>query len=128
MAVKRNFSINDKKACSCLKCQRQIEKEELKDDTIYTCPSCGQQMFVDGAGSRATLTVVQLPDFRRRCAVSKEDHCDAHQHDDTLSQLIAENKGLKRQLEKEKKNAADWEAAAEGLARMIEDMKEQTKI
>lgn len=60
-------------------------------------------------------------------AVRKEDHHDAHQRDDTLPQLIAENTELKRQLEKEKKNAADWEAAADGLARMIEDMKAQTK-
>ena len=127
MAVKRNFSINDKKACSCLKCERPIEKDNLKDDTIYTCPSCGQQMFVDRNKSRATLTVVQLPDFRRRCAVGKEDHFDMHQHDVTLSRLIAENKELKRQLKEEKKNAADWEAAADGLAHMIEDMKAHTK-
>ena len=127
MAVKRNFSINDKKACSCLKCDKPIVIDDSEAATIYTCPSCGQQMFVDRTESRATLTVVQLPDFRRRCAVSKEEHFRMNQQNVTLSRLIAENKELKRQLEEEKKNAADWEAAADGLAHMIEDMKTHTK-
>lgn len=126
MAVKRIFNLQDSKARSCLNCGSKIGKGKLKDNTIYTCPSCGQKMFVDISGSRATLTVAQVEDLRRRIEGNREEQT-RQQGTEDIQQLLNENRTLKSQLEKARKDAADWEAAAEGLARMVEQLKAQTK-
>lgn len=141
MAVKRNFSAKDSKARSCLKCGRPLDLEDLKDDTVCTC-KCGQKMFVDRYGDRVTLTVCEKPDLRRRIpdnieAMQMIDHARLHKvimaHNngadlvEKIDALENENKDLKAQLEEAKKNAAEWEKAADGLARMIEELKSQAK-
>lgn len=128
MAVKRSFNATDTKARSCLKCGRPLDLEILKDNTIITC-KCSQKMFVDRYGSRIILTVCEKPDLRRRIennkvALQMKDCAKLH---DRIDALESENEDLKVQLEEAKKNAIEWEKAADGLARMIEEMKSQTK-
>ena len=100
MAVKRSFSVKNKSQCVCLKCGAQILPDDLKDNTVYKCVRCGQEMTVDRYESRAVLTVIEKPDLRRR--VPPEIMNAAPQQ-----------------------KARDWEKAADGLARMIEEMKEK---
>lgn len=66
MAVKRSFSVKNKSQCVCLKCGAQILPDDLKDNTVYKCTKCGQEMTVDRYESRAVLTVIEKPDLRRR--------------------------------------------------------------
>lgn len=66
MAVKRSFSVKNKSQCICLKCGAQILPDDLKDNTVYKCARCGQEMTVDRYESRAVLTVIEKPDLRRR--------------------------------------------------------------
>ena len=65
MAVKRSFSLKNKSHCVCLKCGAQILPDDLKDNTVYKCVRCGQEMTVDRYDSRAVLTVIEKPDLRR---------------------------------------------------------------
>lgn len=113
MAIKRSFSVKDKKGRACLKCGRELPLEQMKDDTICTCV-CGQKMFVDRYASKAVLTVCERPELRRRLEKIKDDK-------DT------EIAKLKAQLAAAQKDAREWEEAADGLARMIEEMKAHTK-
>lgn len=83
-------------------------------------------MFVDINGSRATLTVAQVEDLRRRIEGNREEQTRQQDTAD-IQQLLNENRALKSQLEKARKDAAGWEAAAEGLARMVEQLKAQAK-
>lgn len=65
MAIKRMFSPSERKHKACLKCGQQIE-QRLKDNTVYTCPRCGQAHFVDVYEKNVALTVAERPDIRRR--------------------------------------------------------------
>ena len=47
MAAKRSFSVKNKSQCVCLKCGAQILPDDLKDNTVYKCVRCGQEMTVD---------------------------------------------------------------------------------
>ena len=114
MAIKRSFSVKDNKGRACLKCGRTLPFEEMKDNTICTCV-CGQKMFVDRYGSRAVLTVCESPELRKRIQEKPKDDKDT------------EITKLKAQLAAAQKDAQEWKDAAEGLARMIEEMKAQTK-
>lgn len=118
MAVKKTFSKNDTKAKVCLSCGRAIS-EQLKDDTIYTCEYCGQGHFVDFAKDRITLTVTERPEHRHRIAPTPDWAEVAEEN----RRLKLENENLKKEIQDARKDAAEWQAAADGLARMIEDMK-----
>lgn len=64
MGIKKAFSIKNEKARTCLKCDAQIEKENLKDNEIYTCRICGQKHFVD---------IIELEDAKQpNCPQEKE--------------------------------------------------------
>ena len=130
MAVKRSFSIHNPRFCCCLLCGAQIIPDNLKDNTIYTCGKCGQKMTVDRYENRATLTVIERQDIRRR--IPPEIMNAAPQQKAEIKKLLQENSSLKSQLHtaegkiKElRREARDWEKAADGLARMIEEMKEK---
>lgn len=130
MAVKRSFSVKNKSQCVCLKCGAQILPDDLKDNTVYKCVRCGQEMTVDRYESRAVLTVIEKPDLRRR--VPPEIMNAAPQRKAEIMRLLQEKDRLKDQLHtantkiKElRQEARDWEKAADGLARMIEEMKEK---
>ncbi|MCM1296462.1 MAG: hypothetical protein NC311_13070 [Muribaculaceae bacterium] len=130
MAVKRSFSLNNQKFCSCLTCGAQIVADGLKDNTVYTCGKCGQKMTVDRYENRATLTVIERQDIRRR--IPPEIGNVVPQQKAEIKKLLQENSSLKIQLyraeEKIKelrREARDWERAADGLACMIEEMKEK---
>ena len=66
--------------------------------------------FVDIHGHRVALTKKEAEEFRRRHKATMEE------------KRIAE---LEEQLAAAQKSAKEWEDAAEGLARCIEDMKEK---
>lgn len=110
MAIKRIFEKHNTKARTCLKCNAPIGDHTLKDNKPYTCPQCGQVHFVDIYGQRAVLTREEMAEFRRRHKATPEEI------------RIAE---LEEQLAEAQKNAKEWEDAAEGLARYIEDLKEK---
>ncbi len=110
MAIKRIFEKHNTKARTCLKCGAPIGDHILKDNKPYTCQSCGQVHFVDIYGHRVALTKKEAEEFRRRHKATMEE------------KRIAE---LEEQLAAAQKNAKEWEDAAEGLARCIEDMKEK---
>lgn len=86
-------------------------------------------MFVDRYGSRIILTVCEKPDLRRRIQNNKAalQMKDVATLLDKIDALESENENLKVQLEESKKNAIEWEKAADGLARMIEELKSQPK-
>lgn len=128
MAVKRSFSIKNKSHCACLKCGAQILPDDLKDNMVYKCAQCGQEMTVDRYDSRAVLTVIEKPELRRR--VPPEIMNAAPQDKADIVKLLQEKEYLKDQLitanskiiEWQRK-AKDWQQAADGLAHMIEEMK-----
>ena len=115
MALKRSFSIYDNRARACLKCGRAFPVEDVKDNTIIECSSCGQKMFSDVYGRTAVLTVCEKPDLRRRMETRTREKTE-----EELEKLEQENRELKRQLEEALQKAADWEEAADGLAHIIE--------
>ncbi len=130
MAVKRSFSLKNKCHCACLKCGAQILPDDLKDNTVYKCVRCGQKMTVDRYDSRAVLTVIEKPDLRRR--IPPEIMNVAPQQKAEIMRLLQENDSLKDQLHKAggkikelRQKARDWERAADGLARWIEEIKEK---
>ena len=130
MAVKRSCSLKNKSHCVCLKCGAQILPDDLKDNTVYKCVRCGQEMTVDRYDSRAVLTVIEKPDWRRR--IPPEIMTAAPQQKAEIMRLLQENDSLKDQLHKAdgkikelRKEARDWERAADGLARWIEEIKEK---
>lgn len=110
MAIKRIFEKHNTKARTCLNCGAPIGDHILKDNKPYTCQSCGQVHFVDIYGHRVVLTKKEAEEFRRRHKATMEE------------KRIAE---LEEQLAAAQKSAKEWEDAAEGLARCIEDMKEK---
>ena len=65
MAIKRVIGAKNTKYKTCLRCNKKISKR-LRDDTIYTCESCGQQHFVDVYPDKIALTVTEWPEIRRR--------------------------------------------------------------
>ena len=111
MAVKKSFSKTDQKHKTCLSCNRKIE-EKLKDNTTYTCTHCGQQHFVDVYSDVIMLTVAERPEFRRR-------------HTGTTAEEAETIKDLRRQLSAALAEAQEWKEAAEGLARMVEELKQK---
>lgn len=128
MAVKRSFSIKNKSHCVCLKCGAQILPDDLKDNMVYKCAQCGQEMTVDRYASRAVLTVIEKPELRRR--VPPEIMDAAPQQKAEIMRLLQENDRLKDKLHiadgkiKElRQEAWNWEKEADGLAHMIEEMK-----
>ena len=130
MAVKRSFSLKNKSHCVCLKCGAQILPDDLKDNTVYKCVRCGQKMTVDRYESHIVLTVIERQDLRRR--IPPEIINAAPQQKAEIMRILQENDSLKDQLHKAdgkikelRKEARDWERAADGLARMIEEMKEK---
>ena len=130
MAVKRSCSLKNKSHCVCLKCGAQILPDDLKDNTVYKCVRCGQEMTVDRYDSRAVLTVIEKQDLRRR--IPPEIMTAAPQQKAEIMRLLQENDSLKDQLHKAdgkikelRKEARDWERAADGLARWIEEIKEK---
>ncbi len=132
MALKRIFSTKDKKNCICLKCGTQIEPDRLKDNSIYTCAQCGQKMTVDRNGSRATLTVIERQDLRRR--TPPEITGDEVRQAEEILKLIEKNETLKSKLDAAngkiaelRREAEEWQQAADGLARMIEEMNERER-
>lgn len=118
MAVKKTFSKNDTKAKTCLSCRRAIS-ERLRDDTIYTCEYCGQSHFVDIVKDRITLTDIGRPEHRHRIT----QILDRGELAEENRRLKLENENLRKEIQDAKKDAAEWQAAADGLARMIEEMK-----
>ncbi len=128
MAVKRSFSIKNKSNCACLKCGAQILPDDLKDNMVYKCAQCGQEMTVDRYDSCAVLTVIEKPELRRR--VPPEIMNATPQDKADILKLLQEKECLQDQLitanskiiECQRK-AKDWQQAADGLARMIEEMK-----
>lgn len=122
MAVKRIFNINNTKARSCLKCGHLIPKEaltQISDNKTGVCPNCGQANFVDINGNRCSLTVTEHPELRR-----KVDKLET-----TLEQTQAlKIKELEDKLAAARKRANEWEKAAEGLARMVENLKEEKRV
>ena len=113
MAVKRSCSLKNKSHCVCLKCGAQILPDDLKDNTVYKCVRCGQEMTVDRYDSRAVLTVIEKPDLRRRIPpeIMNAAPQQLHKADGKIKEL--------------RKEARDWERAADGLARWIEEIKEK---
>ncbi len=130
MAIKRSFSVKNQKFCCCLTCGAQIAPDGLKDNTVYTCAQCGQKMTVDRYESRVVLTVIERQDLRRR--IPPEIMNAVPQQKAEIIKLLQENDILKGKLHiadgkiKElRQKVRDWQQAADGLARMIEDMKEK---
>ena len=130
MAIKRSFSVKNQKFCCCLTCRVQIAPDELKDNTVYSCAQCGQKMTVDRYESHIVLTVIERQDLRRR--IPPEIINAAPQQKAEIMRLLQENDSLKDQLHKAdgkikelRKEARDWERAADGLARWIEEIKEK---
>ena len=128
MAVKRSFSLNNKSHCVCLKCGAQIFPDDLKDNTVYKCVRCGQRMTVDKYENCTVLTVIERQDLRRR--IPPEIMNATPQEKGEILKLLQENEVLKNQLiaannkiTELKRKARDWQQAADGLARMIEEMK-----
>lgn len=130
MAVKRSFSVKNKSQCVCLKCGAQILPDNLKDNMVYKCVRCGQEMTVDRYESCTVLTVIERQDLRRR--IPPEIMNAAPQQKKEISKLLQENEVLRNQLVSAnskitelKRKIRDWQQAADGLARMIEEMKEK---
>ena len=109
MAIKKSFSKTDQKHRTCLSCNHKIE-ERLKDNTIHKCVRCGQKHFVDVYSDVIVLTVAERPEIRRRHTGSATD----------TAETIRE---LRRELSEALAEAQEWKEAAEGLARMVEEMK-----
>lgn len=130
MAIKRSFSTKNSKQYICLKCGSQILPDDLKDNSVYKCVQCGQQMTVDRYESHTVLTVIERQDLRRR--IPPEIMYATPQQKTEIIRLLQENDSLKDQLHTANrkimelwKKAGDWQQAADGLARMIEEMKEK---
>lgn len=116
MAVKRMFDISNSKARRCLHCDKEIDQKELKDNTVYKCRYCGKGQIVDRVGARVTLTDEARKEYRRRAIIPDP----MQQQRDKYEERIRD---LEEQLAEARKDAKEWEDAAEGLARYIEEMK-----
>lgn len=119
MAVKRVFNLKNEKARTCLKCGRVIPVEEIEDDRPFTCPKCGQTHFVDIYGNACSLTVKEKPDLRRR----HPDFKTPLEIKLALRLAAAEERAAAAE-----KDAQEWQQAAEGLARAVEDLTEEKRI
>lgn len=113
IALKRVSPMYREKARTCLRCGRQIE-QHLFDNVEYTC-KCGQRHFVDIKNNTLILTAAEHPEMRKRPwkepQFVPEDSVDIQKLRTELSQAL--------------KEAKEWEDAAEGLARQIEEMHER---
>ena len=126
MALKRVINKNNGKYRTCLSCGARLPNN-LKDDTKIKCEHCGTEMFVDIYRNAMTLTATSHEYLRRR--PTKEEQLELNKVDPAVLENI--RKQIQSETEEERnrlrKNAADWEAAAEGLARQIEIMNERNK-
>lgn len=142
MAIKRCFGVKNAKDRICLSCGAPLPLEAMKDDTICTCEKCGQQMTVDRYGASVTLTVLERADIRRRIPreirqaqtgealrlhLLSEENAKLKEK---LARTESERKSwerkardYKRKADEQKKEAHSWQQAADGLARMVEEMK-----
>ena len=77
MAVKRMIAKRkdtNNKYKSCLNCASTI-KQELKDNTVYTCEKCGQKHYVDVYEKYIHITVMERPELRHRPGgITPEQH------------------------------------------------------
>lgn len=128
MAIKKSFNIENLKQCSCLSCGSQILPVVLKDNSVYTCSQCGQKMTVDKYRSHVVLTVIERQDLRRR--IPPEIMDAAPEQKAEILKLLRDNEVLKTSLFLAKEKIAElrreireWQQTADGLARMIEEMK-----
>ena len=119
MALKKIFNKHDDKARRCLKCNAEIEPHILKDNKNYTCQQCGQVHFVDIYGPRVVLTRKEWAEIRRRHKGTPEE--------EKIKELSARIKELEKELAAAQQNAKEWEAAADGLARHIEELSEKER-
>ena len=117
MALKKIFNKHDDKARRCLNCNAVIGPHILKDDKPYTCDKCGQVHFVDIYGARVVLTREEWAEIRRRHKGTPEE--------EKIKELTARIKELEKDLAAAQQNAKEWEAAADGLAHYIEELKEK---
>lgn len=121
MALKRVINKNNGKYRTCLSCGARLP-DNLKDDTKIKCEHCGTEMFVDIYRNAMTLTATSHEYLRRR--PTKEERLELNKVDPTTLEKIREQ--IKREseteLEKAREEAESWKAAAEGLARQIEEM------
>lgn len=136
MAIKRSFSAKNGKNCICLKCGVQIVPETLKDDSIYTCTQCGQKMTVDKYKSHIVLTILERQDLRRRI---EPEIMNIPDKKEMVLKLVRENGELRdknekayakikkwqKEAKKYEQELNKWQQAAEGLAHMIEEMREK---
>lgn len=128
MAIKRSFSVKNPKQCTCLTCGAQILPDDLKDNSVYMCTQCGQKMTVDKYKSHTVLTVIERKDLRRR--IPPEIMNAAPQQQGEIIKLLQENEVLRNQLSTAnnkiaelKREVREWQQAADGLARVIEEIK-----
>lgn len=103
MAIKRIFNVRNNNRRTCLKCGMMLPLEQMKDDTVCACASCGQEMFVDRYAGRIALTICERPEVRRR--LNKEETYD--------KKAITK---LKEQLAEAQKEKKEWEEIAAELA------------
>lgn len=113
-AVKRIADIRQKGATNCLNCGREMPRDKMKDNTIYQCVFCGYGHIIDRAGNMLTLTAKERADVRRRI-----QDAQAKEPDERDARIAL----LERELKDARQQAKEWEAAADGLARMVEDLK-----
>ena len=102
-AEKRIADINQKRATACLNCNKIMPRSEMRDGTVFYCGSCGFAHSIKRAGSTLTLIASQ-----------KEESKQDSQADQV--------KKLEKALQESIKREREWRAAAEGLARMIEEL------
>lgn len=98
MALKKSFSVKNKSHCACLKCGAQILPDDLKDNTVYKCVRCGQEMTVDRYDRHIVLTVIEKSDLRRR--IPPEIMNATLQQKAEIMRFLRENDSLKDQLHK----------------------------
>lgn len=109
MAVKRICGRRNSRYLKCLRCDKPIE-EVLRDDVVYTCPTCGQVHLVDIYDSRIALTAAEYAEFRRRHGITKEE-----------AAARAARKALLERAEQRRKDNAKYQEWLEELATQQEE-------
>lgn len=100
---KRIADINQKRATACLNCNQIMPRSEMKDGTLFFCGSCGFAHRIKRAGITLTLIAGQKEEYKKALCVDQV-------------------KKLEKDLQESLKREKEWRAAAEGLARMIEEL------
>lgn len=112
MAVKRICARSDKHANKCLACG-SVLSEKIKDGTLYTCSRCGKNQIADVYPDRIIMTAEDHMELRKPVKKTwKEQRIEEleKQLEETLAQLA-----------EAQRSAEEWKAAAEGLAKIIEE-------